>query len=149
MIGGIPNVGKSTVLNALRSRDEVIAEKSTKKSGAKVGALPGVTKQISGFKIIVDPLTYVVDTPGIIIPKIREHSEDGLKLCACNCIRDGILDMEYICDYILFKLNKEALYGYYVTKYELQGRKPTDSIHDLTSGIMKRYNIQERAVACT
>jgi ribosome biogenesis GTPase A len=49
---------------------------------------------------------YLVDTPGIIIPKIREESEDGLKLAACHAIRDGILDDELICDYVLFKLNQ-------------------------------------------
>jgi ribosome biogenesis GTPase A len=35
---------------------------------------------------------YLVDTPGIFLPKVREESEDGLKLAACHLIRDGILD---------------------------------------------------------
>lgn len=64
MIGGIPNVGKSTILNALRRKDEGINHK--KQSGAKVGGVPCITKNITSFKLITDPLTYMVDTPGII-----------------------------------------------------------------------------------
>ena len=55
---------------------------------------------------------YLVDTPGIILPKIEDDSEDGLKLCAVHAIRDGIIDEEIICDYILFKMNKEKSFGY-------------------------------------
>jgi len=68
MIGGIPNVGKSTIINSMRKRDSELNH--TKKSGAKTGGVPCITKSISGFKIAEDPTIYVVDTPGIIIPKI-------------------------------------------------------------------------------
>lgn len=68
MIGGIPNVGKSTIINSLRKKDPDIVH--TKKSGAKTGGIPCITKSISGFKIISEPATYITDTPGIIIPKI-------------------------------------------------------------------------------
>jgi ribosome biogenesis GTPase A len=68
MIGGIPNVGKSTIINSIRKRDEEINH--SKKSGARVGGIPCITKSITGFKIISDPPIYMMDTPGIIIPKI-------------------------------------------------------------------------------
>jgi len=103
MIGGIPNVGKSTIINSLRKRDSEVNH--TKKSGARTGGVPCVTKAVSGFKIITDPPTYLKDTPGIIIPKINQPL-DGLKLCACNCIRDGIVEYENVIDYILFELNR-------------------------------------------
>ena len=106
MIGGMPNIGKSTIINTLRRRDSDINAKSSSKSGAKAGAKPCVTKSISGFRIVTDPPMYLVDTPGIIVPKIADESEDGLKLAACHCIRDGILDDELICDYVLFELNQ-------------------------------------------
>ena len=64
MIGGIPNVGKSTIINALRKKDESI--ETTKKSGARVGGVPCITTSITGFKIMSDPATYMIDTPGII-----------------------------------------------------------------------------------
>jgi len=102
MIGGIPNIGKSTLINALRAKDPTIAGKSSNKSGAKTGAKPCLTTAISGFKIVTDPPMYLVDTPGIIIPKIAENSEEGLKLAAIHAIRDGILDDQLLCDYVLY-----------------------------------------------
>lgn len=78
MVGGIPNVGKSTIINSLRQRDT--EGNYHKKSGARTGGIPCITKSMTGFKIISDPLTYMVDTPGIIMPKIAPNSEDGLKL---------------------------------------------------------------------
>lgn len=128
MIGGIPNVGKSTIINSLRRRDTEIH--AAKKVGAKVGGIPCITKNITGFKIVTDPPMYLMDTPGIIMPKIQEESEDGLKLCVCNCVRDGILELEYVADYLLYKLNKESTFNY-VNKYDTPNRKPVDSIHDL------------------
>lgn len=126
MIGGIPNVGKSTIINSLRKKDESLTH--TKKSGARVGGVPCITKRITGFKIVTDPPTYLMDSPGIIMPKIKDDSEDGLKLCAVNAIRDGILDLELVCDYALFQLNKEGCFAY-VDRYALPDRKPVDSVH--------------------
>jgi len=144
MIGGIPNVGKSTIINSLRKKDENI--QSGKRSGARVGGVPCVTKSITGFKVVSDPPIFIKDTPGIIQPKIRDHSEDALKLCACNNIRDGIVELENVCDYLLYKLNKEAVFQY-VNRYALSNRKPIDSIHDVLNCVMERFKIQERSNA--
>jgi ribosome biogenesis GTPase A len=38
MIGGMPNIGKSTIINSLRKKDHDIASKSSNKSGAKTGS---------------------------------------------------------------------------------------------------------------
>jgi len=129
MIGGVPNVGKSTVINSLRKRDSEIGH--GKKSGAKTGGVPCITKSISGFKVINDPPIFVVDTPGIIIPKIS-NSIDALKLCACHAIRDGIEESEVIVDFVLYNLNKQRNFTY-VKRYAIKGEvaKPTDNMHDL------------------
>lgn len=99
MIGGVPNVGKSTIINSLRKRDNEIVH--NKKSGARTGGVPCITRSISGFRIVTDPPTYMIDAPGIIVPHINKV-EDGLKLCACNCIRDGIVEPTTVVDYALF-----------------------------------------------
>jgi ribosome biogenesis GTPase A len=75
MIGGIPNVGKSTIINSLRKKESDINH--SRKSGAKVGAIPCITRSMNGFKIMNSPVTYLIDTPGIIQPKIL-NNEDGL-----------------------------------------------------------------------
>jgi len=142
MIGGVPNIGKSTLINALRAKDTDIKSKSSR-AGARTGAGPCLTKSISGFKVVSDPLMYLVDTPGIIVPKIREESEDGLKLAACHAIRDGILEDTMICDYVLYQLNKNRVFGY-VKKYDLPYSQPTDDIYTLLGCIQTRLGLQSR-----
>jgi ribosome biogenesis GTPase A len=87
-----------------------------------------------------------MDTPGIIQPKIRENSEDGLKLCACNNIRDGIVELENVCDYVLFKLNREGVFAY-VNRFNLPNRKPSDNINDVLHSLQDRYKCKERSNA--
>jgi len=145
MVGGLPNIGKSSIINALRKQDSDIVEKK-KKGPAKAAAKPCLTKSITGYRIVTNPAMYLVDTPGIIIPKIREESEDPLKLAACHTIRDGIIDDELICDYVLFKLNKEKVFNY-VNRYQLPGKKPTDCVHDLLIGVQNRMGLSSRVGA--
>ncbi|MDE6408161.1 MAG: ribosome biogenesis GTPase YlqF, partial [Anaeroplasmataceae bacterium] len=79
MILGIPNVGKSTLINTL-----------AKRKATTVGDRPGVTKNQTWIKI-TDTL-YLLDTPGILWPKF-EDQEVGLKLAMCGSIKDEILDL--------------------------------------------------------
>lgn len=72
MIMGIPNVGKSTLMNAL-----------LKKRVAKVGDEPAVTKQQQ--RLHLGNNIILTDTPGMMWPKI-EHPTDGLMLAASHAI---------------------------------------------------------------
>ena len=138
MIGGLPNVGKSTMINALRKRDTTINH--TKKSGAKTGAKPCLTKSITDYKIIADPPTYLLDSPGIIQPHLREGTEDALKLSAVQCIREGIVETEFVCDYILFKLNECGRYEY-TKRYDCP---KTNDIDTMIEATMKRMRMADR-----
>lgn len=140
MIGGFPNVGKSTIINCLRAKDGDLSH--TKKSGARTGGVPCVTKSISGFRIITDPPTYICDTPGIIIPRI-ENPLDGLKMCACHNIRDGIVEDETVCDYILYTLNQQRVFSY-VKRYDLPGKLPSDEINDVLNACQTRMGLRDR-----
>lgn len=81
MIMGIPNVGKSTLLNAL-----------SKRRVAKVGDEPAITK--SQQRIELGPRRVIVDTPGMLWPKI-ELASDGLMLAACHAVgRNAVIDEE-------------------------------------------------------
>ena len=71
------NVGKSTIINTLRKKEDDID--TNRKNSARVGAVPCITRSIMGFKVLASPLTYVIDTPGIIQPKIHSN-EDGMRL---------------------------------------------------------------------
>lgn len=81
MIMGIPNVGKSTLINAL-----------LKRRVAAVGDEPAVTKNQQGFDL--NERMTLIDTPGLMWPKI-EHDSDGFMLAASHAVgRNAIIDEE-------------------------------------------------------
>ena len=81
MIMGIPNVGKSTLMNAL-----------LKRRIAAVGDEPAVTKSQQSFDL--SPRQTIIDTPGLMWPKIA-HDSDGFMLAASHAIgRNAVIDEE-------------------------------------------------------
>lgn len=85
MIVGIPNVGKSTLINRL-----------AKKNLAKTGNTPGVTKAQQWIK--VEKELELLDTPGILWPKFEDQSV-GYKLALTGAIKDTITNMEDLAVY--------------------------------------------------
>ena len=85
MIVGIPNVGKSTLINRL-----------AKKNIAKTGNTPGVTKSQQWIKFGKE--LELLDTPGILWPKF-EDQEVGYKLALTGAIKDTIMNMEELAVY--------------------------------------------------
>ena len=79
MIVGVPNVGKSSLINRM-----------TGKKSAKTGDRPGVTKGKQWLTL--ENGMQLLDTPGILWPKF-EDPEVGLNLAFCGSIKDEILDM--------------------------------------------------------
>ena len=78
MICGIPNVGKSALINKL-----------AKKRAAAVQNKPGVTKQTRG--VMIDKFIELIDTPGILWPKI-DNPKTGIKLALTKAIKQTIVD---------------------------------------------------------
>ena len=93
MIVGIPNVGKSTLINRL-----------AKKNIAKTGNTPGVTKAQQWIKVGKE--LELLDTPGILWPKF-EDQEVGLKLALTGAIKDTILNLHEVSLYGLRFLERE------------------------------------------
>lgn len=79
MIVGVPNVGKSSLINRL-----------TGKRSAKTGDRPGVTKGKQWLSLVSG--MQLLDTPGILWPKF-EDPKAGLNLAFCGSIKDEILDV--------------------------------------------------------
>ena len=94
MILGIPNVGKSTLINTLSGR-----------KGAKTGNRPGITKMNQWIKI--KGVLELLDTPGILWPKF-EDQKVGFNLAYTGAIKDEIMDTETLALKLLEVLVKSS-----------------------------------------
>ncbi|RWS13612.1 transmembrane protein 8B-like protein [Dinothrombium tinctorium] len=123
---GIPNVGKSTVINKLR---QLHSDKSIhNKKPAIVGPTAGVTRNVmEKIKICSNPLVYLLDTPGILEPK-NVSQDDIMKMALCSTQSDQYIGIQNIADYLLYWLNKHKHFSY-VELFNL--KKPYDNIDEL------------------
>ena len=90
LVVGIPNAGKSTLINRLVG-----------KKAAGVANKPGFTKQLSWIRINKD--IELLDSPGILWPKF-ENQEQALILASLSSIKEEILDNDLLASFILKKL---------------------------------------------
>ena len=107
LILGIPNVGKSTLINTL------VGKKAT-----NVGNRPGITRHLEWIRINKD--IELLDTPGILWPKLDDDTI-AHNLAAMTAIKEEILDTEDIAIYIIntmLKLYKDNIVNRYnLTSY--------------------------------
>lgn len=92
MIVGIPNVGKSTLINRLSNRKI-----------AKIGDRPGITKHQLWIKVNKD--FELLDTPGILWPKFEDQTV-GMRLAAIGTIKDQLLSLQDITAYVITYMQK-------------------------------------------
>ncbi|EHA15171.1 MULTISPECIES: ribosome biogenesis GTPase YlqF [Halomonadaceae] len=119
MVMGIPNVGKSTLINGLAGRKI-----------AKTGNEPAVTKRQQ--KVRIDGRVALTDTPGVLWPKIEDQAS-AYRLAATGAIRDTAIeytDVAIVTSAELAKRYPEAL----TERYKLKALPPytaPDLPHDI------------------
>lgn len=91
MVCGIPNVGKSTMINTL-----------AKRKAAQTGDRPGVTKSLQWIRLDSD--LELLDTPGVLWPKFEDQAT-GIRLAALGSIKDDVVHMDdlalFCCEYLM------------------------------------------------
>ncbi|KAL6050315.1 Mitochondrial GTPase [Balamuthia mandrillaris] len=159
MIVGVPNVGKSTLINKLR------AVNNLRTASAKTGPLPGVTRGLNCFKVSERPVAaYLMDTPGIMMPRINDV-EVGLKLSLVGAIKESVVGKKAIADYLLYSMNRLGNRSYLHTKTLLsrpssqqqaqpqqkdeqqkdeQEDEPTDDINAVLLSIARRIGAKKK-----
>lgn len=131
---GMPNVGKSSLLNRLRFVG------TGKGSAASTHPHPGHTRKVTGTvritpalpslgeleasgpvdmkRLVAErarqpPAVYVYDTPGIMVPylgaNVRDGPERALKLAVIGCLKQAQLDSDELVDYLLFRMNQKYM----------------------------------------
>ncbi|KAI3540765.1 hypothetical protein CABS01_03166 [Colletotrichum abscissum] len=142
LVVGMPNVGKSTLLNKLR-----VHGMHKKQSVARVGAQPGVTRKLSSPVRILDSETsgagdsndtmglgegvFVLDTPGVFMPFVSE-AESMVKLALAGSVKDDRIPMEILADYLLYRLNLVDPGAY--ARYS----EPTNEVNEFLTGVARR-----------
>ena len=107
LIVGIPNVGKSTLINRL------VGKKVT-----NVGNKPGITKSLEWIR--VNDKVELLDTPGILWPKL-DGINTGLNLASMTAIKEEILNKEEVAIYIIntmFKYYSDNIKARYDISYD-------------------------------
>lgn len=136
MIVGMPNVGKSSLLNALRKVG------MRKGKAASTGSQPGVTRKIATTVKIIEGSesgegVYLVDTPGVFMPYVP-NPESMLKLALCGSVKDTIIAPTSLADYLLYHLN---LYQPHV--YTAYTQPTNDVMHFLDAVARKTGRLQK------
>lgn len=102
LVAGMPNAGKSTLINKFRT---IFAGKRAKKV-ARTGSTPGVTRAVSEQIMVSEsPRVYVLDTPGVLMPQIHNW-EQMLKLCLIGAVPRSLVDPMVLADYLLYQINR-------------------------------------------
>ena len=125
MIAGIPNVGKSTLINRL------IATRRT-----RVGPRPGITRAQEWIRL--PDGTELLDTPGVMWPAVQDKDHE-LRLGLAGAIKDDLLGEELLAEYLLEAILRPSAGDVEWALYGLDA--PPDTTHELLTAVGRRRGL--------
>ena len=115
MIVGVPNCGKSTIINNLVG-----------KTRAVTGNKPGVTRNIQWVRL--NPVLEIMDTPGTLWPSFSDQTV-GYKLALIGSVKDEVVDLYDLCIFFIREYAKFGAFNKY--QIEIQDKTPREILDNI------------------
>lgn len=121
---GLPNIGKSSIINFLANKKVLNVENR-----------PGVTRKVENIKI-GDGL-FLMDTPGVFLKNVEDYN-DGLNLALINCVSRNVVDNKDLAEHLFKILQQKNLLNIVEKDFDIEG---VNTFDDYVNKISIRRNI--------
>lgn len=166
LITGMPNLGKSTLINSLRGIGQsgrLYGKLSNKRKTkvAKTGNEAGVTRSTSEYirisagnnsntndpnKILTQPI-YLIDTPGIGLPGRISSELRMLSQSLCGSLKSNTIDPVIVSDYLLYLMNLQTCNSKTKGWYPGYWDNPTNNVYEVLKRLRQNKKQDENSVA--
>lgn len=124
MVVGLPNVGKSSLINYLANRKLV-----------NVANKPGVTRKVENIKVHNN--IYLLDTPGVFMKNVEDYNE-GLNLALINCVNRNVVDKKDLGEHLFSIMKNNNLFIEIEKKYNI---KDIETFQEFINQLANKRNI--------
>lgn len=148
LVTGMPNVGKSTLINSMKGSSGKVA-----RTGSEAGVTRSTSESIkvgSGGNGV-----YIIDTPGVGLPARLSDPNRMLALALCGCVKRTLVDPWIQADYLLYLMNLQLPYGTDTVKqtekslstYPGAIEQPTNDIEEVLNRLRRHPRESDASVA--
>ncbi|KAF8689184.1 hypothetical protein HU200_041968 [Digitaria exilis] len=163
LLVGIPNIGKSAIVNSMHQIGRIGAAEKGKLKQAIVSSHPGETRDITGYKVIQQlmwhvigcilqglliykvashPNIYVLDTPGVLSPSFA-NDDSGPRLALTGAIKGSLLDEYDIAQFLLAVVNSSEEYRKWGNLNQVGDSFSSDNTNTFRSRNQKRQYVSD------